>query len=1023
MSKYDDLVRKLKEIFQIDRPELDFGVYRILNARAHEVNDYLENGLKSKVTQSLAESGAGNLEALQKELAEKEAQYRADGLDPDNVPKVKEIKQRISELGAGGAEHENAVFTHLLTFFSRYYDKGDFISQRRFKGDTYAIPYAGEEVVLHWANKEQYYTKSGEYFANYGFKLDDGRSIQFKLVAADTAKDNRKDGDKDRLFALVEEETRSFIDEEGDESIVELKPIQEINGQLVINFDYRAMPKGTKQETLIADAVSKVLASPVVRERWVELGKREPTEKNPQRTLLEKCLVNYTGKNSADYFIHRDLKSFLVRELDFYIKSEVMKLDDIQSVDGISEIERSLRRVQTLRVIAEDLIDFLSQLEEFQKKLWLKKKFVVATEYLLTLDKVPEGLLQEVRANPKQWQRWYDLGMRDKPEIGSLTEMMSTPFLMVDTSLYPNNFKYQLLNHISDLDSEIDGVLIHSDNYQAIRFLDKRYEGKIDCVYVDPPYNTGPTEIIYKNYYKNSSWLTMMSDRLIESQKLLAQEACYAVAIDDFEMPRLCELVDEVFPLHERQMVIVNHHPQGGMSNNISRTHEYMLMMVPQGKDILRGGKKSGEIEYRSFQLSGPGKNKSREGRPNSFYAVLVDEFNNKIAGLEPPPALGASYPTDKTSEGYIRRYPLSPTGEEKVWCRSYESALDGIARNEIVLSDGGSLKLAVDTTNKRFSLMSNWTDSRFNAGPHGTALVANMMGDREAFSYPKSIHTVRDSVEAMTWHLRDPLVMDFFGGSGTTGHAVINLNREDKNKRKYLLVEMGQYFDDVTKPRIVKAVYSDTWADGKATNPSSGVSQCIKVIRLEGYEDTLNNIHIRRSEAQKSLLQSMSKESQEDYLLRYMLNVESRGSLLSVANFQMPFNFKLKVAVDSAGAYEERTIDLVETFNYLIGLTVKTIDNQQEYGFVTVSGVLPSGEKSLVVWRDMSKIDYERLNRLCEKLAINPSDSEFDVVYINGDHNIPTVFTSTEDEGLTTKKLKIRQIEPDFMSSMFVES
>jgi len=153
MSKYDDLVKKLKEIFQIDRPELDFGVYRILNCRAGEINDYLENRLKAKVGESLATSGAANMEGLQKELKDKEAQYRADGINPDTVPKVLEIREKLAKYDIGTAEHENAVFTHLLTFFSRYYDKGDFISQRRYKGDTYAIPYAGEEVVLHWANK------------------------------------------------------------------------------------------------------------------------------------------------------------------------------------------------------------------------------------------------------------------------------------------------------------------------------------------------------------------------------------------------------------------------------------------------------------------------------------------------------------------------------------------------------------------------------------------------------------------------------------------------------------------------------------------------------------------------------------------------------------------------------------------------------------------------------------------------------------------------------------------------------
>jgi adenine-specific DNA-methyltransferase len=125
-------------------------------------------------------------------------------------------------------------------------------------------------------------------------------------------------------------------------------------------------------------------------------------------------------------------------------------------------------------------------------------------------------------------------------------------------------------------------------------------------------------------------------------------------------------------------------------------------------------------------------------------------------------------------------------------------------------------------------------------------------------------------------------------------------------------------------------------------------------------------------------------------------------------------------VSVDSAGAYEELTIDLVETFNYLIGLRVKHMDMQLKLGFVAVTGVLPSGEKALLLWRDVETLDYDKLNRLCEKLAINPADSEFDVVYVNGDHNIPAVFTSTEAEGGVTKTLKIRQIEPEFMSRMF---
>lgn len=193
-----------------------------------------------------------------------------------------------------------------------------------------------------------------------------------------------------------------------------------------------------------------------------------------------------------------------------------------------------------------------------------------------------------------------------------------------------------------------------------------------------------------------------------------------------------------------------------------------------------------------------------------------------------------------------------------------------------------------------------------------------------------------------------------------------------------------------------------------------------MKVLRIESYEDTLNNLQLRRTQAQQSLLDTLPQSAKENYLLRYLLDIESRGSLLSVEQFNKPFDCKLKVAVDSAGAYQERTIDLVETFNYLIGLRVKHIDMQREQGFVSVTGWLPTGEKTLVLWRDVAQVDYGTLNRLCDKLAINPADSEFEIVYINGDHNIPAVFTSLETEGGITKTLKIRQIEPEFLSRMF---
>ncbi|WP_435547076.1 site-specific DNA-methyltransferase [Desulfobacterium sp. N47] len=1033
MSKYDDLVKKLKEIFQIDRPELDFGVYRILNIRAGEINDYLKNRLKAKVVESLATSGAANVEGMQKELREKEAQYRTDGINPDTVPRVLEIRGKLAAYSVGTSEHENAVFTHLLTFFSRYYDKGDFISRRRYKGDTYAIPYAGEEVILHWANKDQYYTKSGENFANYAFKLDDGRSVRFRLVTADTAKDNRKDNDKERRFVLIEPHTRTLTDEEGDEYEEELLPVAEENGELVLRFEYKAMPKGSKQDSLVLDAVNKVLADPNVKARWLDLSKREPTEKNPQRTLLEKCLANYTTKNTADYFIHKDLGGFLRRELDFYIKNEVMHLDDVQSAEKFADIEKNLRMIQTLRAIALDLITFLAQLEDFQKKLWLKKKFVISTHYCITLDRVPESLYPEIVANSQQWEQWKNLGMLNgneadlfrQAQAGSVEYLKERQYLMADTALFDAAFKHALLAAVDNLDESLDGLLIHGDNFQALNLLQERYRGQVNIVYIDPPYNTSENSFLYKNQYKHSSWLTMVESRVRMAVDAMSDNAVLCSAIDDFELPYLENALDQVFGFENRLgNLAIEIKPSGRTNDNyLATSHEYILFYAKDyakakidffpltEEQVAEYSEGDGGESYKWRDFLRTGGFSTPEERPNSYYFIYYNPETGE-AGVKP-------------FEGAEKIEPLDSNGKKRVWRKTIPSFITHLKSGEINFQQNkkGEWKVQlIDRIKEGVRPKSIWVGSKYDASSHGTKLLKSLFGDMADFSFPKSIHAVYDTLFVNISSDHSATVMDHFSGSGTTGHATINLNRQDNGHRKYILVEQGEYFDTVLKPRIQKVVYSSDWKDGKATAPHTGISHAFKVLKIESYEDTLNNLQLRRNEAQQSLLDTLPQSAKEDYLLHYMLDIESRGSLLSLEQFNKPFDCKLKVAVDSAGAYEERTIDLVETFNYLIGLRVKHIDIRRDKGFLLVTGWLPTGEKTLVLWRDVEQVDYETLNRLCDKLAINPADSEFEVVYINGDHNIPAVFTSTEAEGGITKTLKIRQIEPEFLSRMFAE-
>ena len=155
-TQFDKFISTMKKVLMLDQADLDFGIYRIMNQKRDQIESYLNNDLRRQVTEAIRENASSDAEALKKELTQLVATLTAAGMNPDDAPKVKELKERIAQCG-NSEELENEVYSHLTIFFGRYYDGGDFISQRRYKKDVYAIPYEGEEVKLYWANADQYY--------------------------------------------------------------------------------------------------------------------------------------------------------------------------------------------------------------------------------------------------------------------------------------------------------------------------------------------------------------------------------------------------------------------------------------------------------------------------------------------------------------------------------------------------------------------------------------------------------------------------------------------------------------------------------------------------------------------------------------------------------------------------------------------------------------------------------------------------------------------------------------------------
>jgi adenine-specific DNA-methyltransferase len=236
-------------------------------------------------------------------------------------------------------------------------------------------------------------------------------------------------------------------------------------------------------------------------------------------------------------------------------------------------------------------------------------------------------------------------------------------------------------------------------------------------------------------------------------------------------------------------------------------------------------------------------------------------------------------------------------------------------------------------------------------------------------------------------------LVLDCFGGSGSTAHAVVATNQLDHGDRKYVVAEMGQHFETLIVPRLKKVAYATDWKEGRPKARTTGVSQAFKIVRLEGYEDTLNNLSLRRTPDQTSVLAKADESARSQYLLSYFLDVESAGSksLLDLAEFRDPFAYKLNIATYSAGESKETTIDLVETFNWLLGLKVKHVDSQR--GFVTITGEKRVGGRTLIIWRTLSSdpvADNAVLEKFLDKIAVNPADTEYEFIYVNGSHTLP---------------------------------
>lgn len=709
------------------------------------------------------------------------------------------------------------LFDKLYDFFHRYFSESGSIYFRRtrYPQSVYEQVYADEkDVILFWKTHMLYYVKTDRLF----------RSMEVEVplrVKADPATATTQ-----RFFFDVTALEHKQANEKR-ELVYRFDHVRE-DGTLVFAVEYSSYGSKTK----LLDILKALRDADAEVDADVQVGE----------DVLQRAFRVFEKQSEVDFFINKDAKRFLKEQFDLWMYRYLFEGENIW-------LQRRLEMLQRLKELAYKIIDFIAQFEDELVRVWNKPKFVRDSHYVITLDHVAARdaeLLGRVLAHAgmaEQVAEWRELGMVSAdftPEDVWARDLFGEKldaryqYLPLDTRHLPD-LELEIVGLFEHLDEALDGWLIHSENYQALNTLRPRFRGRVKCIYIDPPYNTGNDEFIYRDRYQHSAWLTMMENRLGIAQDLLGEEGLIFLSIDENEVNNLMHLLSQIFA-EKVGIIVVKNNPKGrSLDRYLSTSHEYLVAFakgqtelagIPKGEERLSEyTHQDDEGRYRLLELRNTHRQFNRETRPNLWYPLYINS-QTKTVSLEPSP-------------GDQEIYPVWADGLEGCWTwgrnrvREKQNLLIGRKVN-------GRWKIYRKdyARGATYTPKTIWADRVFRTD-YAQSVLDDLLGAR-IFQSPKPPGLIERASRLSS----DPgqFILDFFAGSGTTAHAVMNLNREDGGRRKYILVEMGEHFETVILPRVKKVAFSSEWKDGAAQEGGEGMSHFVKYYALEQYEDTLRN-------------------------------------------------------------------------------------------------------------------------------------------------------------------------------------
>lgn len=841
------------------------------------------------------------------------------------------------------------LFDKLYSFFKRYFSESGSIYFRHtpYHQDIYERIYTDDrDVMLFWKTQNLYYVKTDRLFRSLTLNLDDAPDQKYAFDAS-AVEQHSFNFDASGLQNKQNNEKRSLVFEYKGKSD---------DGTLKFAVQYTEGGKKTKTDDILK----------AIKRDGIAISEDQ----------LTRAFRLFERQSEVDFFINKNAKAFLEEQFDLWMYQYLFKRESDWT-------DRRIRELQALKHIARRIIEFISQFEDELVRIWNKPKFALRSNYVITFDRVfarDEELAKKLLAHENietQIDEWRTLGVVDEQftlerifrkdeeaaskvkkkrskqaetfafdgdaganeseeiEISDALPELSLKYryLPFDTKHF-KSLELELLSLFDNLDEELDGWLIHSENYQAINTLRDKFRERVKSIYIDPPYNTNLSEIDYENNYKSASWLSLIENRLVKAKDFLEKDGVICATIDDYQAHELAILLDNIFDRsNQLGTAVIRINPSGRSTvKGFSVSHEYAffygnsetatLERFPRSEAQLeRFTQEEGiYVDWRNFRKDG-GAVTHRAQRPKQFYPLYIqpDKKTIRIPQMVWNKDQMKWDILEQSKKDEITLYPIDEKGKERVWSLNHISASNRLDELEVRESKGNGIQVFRRHIPSEGVLPRSWFDKKtYAAREYGSATLTQLFGE-SVFAFAKSPFAVQDCiwVAGLNGDLEDSdkeiksCVFDFFAGSGTTAHAVINLNREDGGLRKYILVEANDYFHTVTLPRVKKVAFSDRWKDGKAQAEGKGASHFCKYFALEQYEDTLRRaVYLNDSDTEQPAFFDNPYESP---FASYVFLRDKKMSDALAVDYE-----NNKINVDFSKLYED--IDLAETLSCVKG-------------------------------------------------------------------------------------------------------